>query len=100
VTYLRQFNLNFNFVCAANVPLCADVASLNVALPELWDTTVHATNSFVSYLNKIIPISLTSLAGHLPHSPCLDQKTSTLYSALLLTYIILQHKEETLFKVC
>jgi hypothetical protein len=36
---MRQFNVNFNFVCAANAPLCADAASLDATLPNRCDTT-------------------------------------------------------------
>jgi hypothetical protein len=51
---MRQFNVNFNFVCAANFApvfamVCADAAFLGVALRILWETTLHCS-SLVCYL--------------------------------------------------
>jgi hypothetical protein len=67
VTYPRQLNITFNFLHAANAPLCVGAASLNNAQPNLFETTVHAVDVFLVGTQNY-SVSGTTLAAHLSHS--------------------------------
>jgi hypothetical protein len=68
-----HFQLHLRQVCTANPPLCADVSLLNVALPDLWGTTVCASNIVPLLLSpelcQSLSESLTTLATGLSQSP-------------------------------